>query len=427
MPKHVKPAPKYRFHKARNCAVVTIDGRNRYLGPYGSPASYEKYARLLAEWRSAAADPTGNQPPPAPGSLRVVELIDAYWHRHVEQHYVKDGRPTGEQNCIREALKPLKALYASVAAVEFGPVALKALRQTLIDAGLARTTINGRIERIKRMYRWAASEELVPIAAFQSLATVAGLRAGRSKAREPAPVMPVADAVVDATLPHLPAVVADMVRLQRLTGMRPGEVCQLRPADVDRTGDAWCYVPASHKTQHHGRERRIYIGPRAQAVLLPYLLRDAQAPCFSPIDAEAKRHDRQRAARKTRVQPSQRNRRQARPKRTIRDRYTKDTYNVAIRRACAKAAGLKRPIRPKDASNAAAMNAYHSALAEYNAKLAAVSWSANQLRHAAATEIRKRFGIEGAQVALGHSRADVTQVYAERDFGKAAAIMAEVG
>lgn len=54
-------------------------------------------------------------------------------------------------------------------------------------------------------------------------------------------------------------------------------------------------------------------------------------------------------------------------------------------------------------------------------------WAPNQLRHSAATEIRKRFGIEAAQVTLGHAAADVTQVYAERDLEKAASVMALVG
>jgi site-specific recombinase XerC len=54
-------------------------------------------------------------------------------------------------------------------------------------------------------------------------------------------------------------------------------------------------------------------------------------------------------------------------------------------------------------------------------------WSPNQLRHSAATEIRSRFGLEAAQVILGHSRADVTQVYAERDLAKAKTVVREVG
>lgn len=50
------------------------------------------------------------------------------------------------------------------------------------------------------------------------------------------------------------------------------------------------------------------------------------------------------------------------------------------------------------------------------------------LRHTAATEIRRAFGLEAAQLALGHSSAQVTDaVYAERDHGKVAEIMRQVG
>ncbi len=35
--------------------------------------------------------------------------------------------------------------------------------------------------------------------------------------------------------------------------MRPAELCILRPADIDRSGDVWVYRPSDHKTQHHGR------------------------------------------------------------------------------------------------------------------------------------------------------------------------------
>jgi site-specific recombinase XerC len=54
-------------------------------------------------------------------------------------------------------------------------------------------------------------------------------------------------------------------------------------------------------------------------------------------------------------------------------------------------------------------------------------WFPNQLRHSAATEFRRQFGLEAAQVLLGHSKADVTQVYAERDFAKAAAVARQIG
>ena len=38
-----------------------------------------------------------------------------------------------------------------------------------------------------------------------------------------------------------------------------------------------------------------------------------------------------------------------------------------------------------------------------------------------------KFGLEAAQVTLGHAKADVTQIYAERDLNKAASVMREIG
>jgi integrase len=114
------------------------------------------------------------------------------------------------------------------------------------------------------------------------LAAVAGLRRGKTSAKDRPRIKAIDDATVDATLERLPPIVGDMVRLQALTGMRPAEVCQLRPGDIDRTSDTWAYRPTSHKTQHHDRERIVYIGPKAQEILTPYLLRAADSFCFSP-------------------------------------------------------------------------------------------------------------------------------------------------
>jgi integrase len=57
--------------------------------------------------------------------------------------------------------------------------------------------------------------------------------------------------------------------MQRLTGMRPSEVVSIRTVDVESGGRVWTYTPASHKTEHHGRTRFIYLGPQAQAALRP--------------------------------------------------------------------------------------------------------------------------------------------------------------
>ncbi|WP_020476580.1 hypothetical protein [Zavarzinella formosa] len=100
--------PSYRFHKARNCAVVTINGRDHYLGEFGSPESHEEYHRLVAEFLSAKRNPVPDIDPASP--LTVTELIAAYW-RHAKGYYVKNGEPTGEAASIKLALRFVKRAY----------------------------------------------------------------------------------------------------------------------------------------------------------------------------------------------------------------------------------------------------------------------------------------------------------------------------
>jgi site-specific recombinase XerC len=54
-------------------------------------------------------------------------------------------------------------------------------------------------------------------------------------------------------------------------------------------------------------------------------------------------------------------------------------------------------------------------------------WHANQLRHNAATKVRKRYGIEAARQVLGHRSAAMTEIYAETDLARVAQIMKEIG
>jgi integrase len=180
---------------------------------------------------------------------------------------------------------------------------------------------------------------MIPPSVPQSLAMVVGLRKGKTDARETDPILPVEDAIVGASLEYMPGIPADMVRFQRLTGCRPDEVCTLKPCDLDRSEEIWMYRPAKHKTEHHGRDRTIFIGPKAQGVLLRYLARDAQTHCFRPCDSEAKRRAAASASRKTPLScgniPGSNIKR--RPKRTAGAKYTTNSYRQAIHRACDKA------------------------------------------------------------------------------------------
>ena len=250
--------PSYRRQPRPNGeddAFVEIDGRRQYLGPYDSPESREKYHRLIAEWeasgRSLLADPQ---------EITVAEVANQYlkWAR---SYYVKHGRVTTEPENAGLAIRPL---YGLTPAAKFGPRSLKAVRQVMIDQGWVRKHINRNVDRIKRMFKWAVAEEVVPPSIYEGLRAVSGLRFGRSGARDNPPVQPVAEDLIEPVKQHVSRPVAAMIEMQLLTGARPGEIVIMRPCDIDRSEGVWVYRPTEHKTEHHGYERTIYIGPKAQ-------------------------------------------------------------------------------------------------------------------------------------------------------------------
>jgi integrase len=265
----------------------------------------------------------------------------------------------------------------------------------MVTDGLSRNVVNQRVGRIVRAFKWAGSEEFVPTSVYQSLRTVDGIRRGRSAARETEPVKPVPEAFVDAVRPHVSAQVWAMIELQRLSAMRPNEVVTMRTADLDTSDSTWAYRPASHKMEHKGRGRIVFLGPRAQAILHPWFCPSLEEYLFQPREASAARRAAMRAARKTPVQPSQRDRSKPGARRRPGLRYTVATYRAAIYRAC-KAADVP-------------------------------TWSPNRLRHNAATRLRREFGLDTAQAVLGHASADVTQVYAELDHQRATEAMLRIG
>jgi len=383
-----KRPPKYSLHKPTGQARVRIDGKSHYLGKYDSPESHKRYDSLIAKWLGSTFDADLE-------SLTVARLAILFID-HAREYYRKNGKETSEVHSIQTALRPLVAKYRREKVSQFGPRKLKSVRDEMIRLKWARTGINAAVRRITRMLWWAVENELAEPSVYEGCKAVTGLRKGRSAARESAPVKPVPLADVNAVEPFLCAELWTMIQLQLVSGMRPGEVCIMRMADIDRTGDVWAYKPQSHKTEHHGRERIIFLGPKAQTLIQPYLSADRERYLFSPERAEAERNAARRENRKSPMTPSQAARKaKEKPTRTAGKYYHRQSYTKAIARAC---------------------------------ELAEVPlWSPNRLRHNAATKLRKEFGLEAARTVLGHSESDTTQCYAEFDFDTARRVIAAVG
>ncbi|QEG36351.1 tyrosine-type recombinase/integrase [Bythopirellula goksoeyrii] len=391
MPRLTHQTPKYRKHRASGQAFIELSGRRHYLGPHGTKASHREYDRILGEWLAAGRSNTYGVPA---DSITVVELIARYLS------FAKDyyGTPKrGTYNNMRLGIAPLKELYGRTLANEFGVLQFKAMRQRFIGEDLSRPYINERMRQIVAVFRWGASEGLIPAVVAQTLAIIPGLRKGRSGVREPSPVKPVDLSIVEDTLPHLSTVVAAMVKFQMHTGCRPGEVCGLRPSDVDRSGDVWEAKLTQHKTAHHGHQRTVYIGPQAQAILTPFLLRGAEDYCFDPREATEEMRAKRAEARKTPISCGNRagTKRQKNPKRQPTAKYTTQSYGKAIYRAC----------KDNDIPG----------------------WSPNQLRHSLATRVRSEFDLDAAKTLLGHQSIGITEVYAEKDRKKAIEVARMIG
>jgi integrase len=410
-------------------AVIRLNGVDHYLGQAGDwpkgrktppPSIQAEYQGLIATWLANGRSlPDREQFP----TLNDVLLAYSTW---AEIFYHRDGKEDTQLGMIRDALRVARELFGRTPASEFGPLKLEAVQHAMAGKGWSRNYVNEQVGRVRRMFRWAVSREMVPRDLYHGLEALPGLRKGAPGVRETEPVSQVPEAVVEATLPYLPKIVRPMIRVVMLTGMRPGEVCLMRACDIDMTAHVWVYRPSTHKTEHHGKTREVYVGPQAQEVIKPWLKLELQAYLFNPAEAEATRNAERRGQRKTPMTPSQARRKSKKnPKRPKRDHYDETSLRNAVYRACDKAFPppdglMRREEEPKREWQARVSEELARWRSDHR-------WHPNQLRHTAATRIRRECGIETARIQLGHTRAFTTEIYAEADRLKAMEAMARLG
>ncbi len=429
--------PAYRHKKDRNTAVVTLTDsvtkmrRDYPLGEFDTPQSRERYHQLVAHWEASGRRLPARKRDGDCG-LTINELIAAYMPDVATQ--CDDARMFH----VKNALRILRELYGSSAAQDFGPLSFQAVRNAMVSKDHAkgkwsRGYVNKVSNEICRMFRWAISQELVPVTVYQAIKTVQPLKRGQSSAPETKPVTPASDDLIEAAMPYMSRQVRAIVELQLLTGARPGELLGLRSVDIDTTGTVWTCTLVDHKTAHRGRDRVLYFGPQAQKVLEAFMgNRPTNAYLFSPADAEIERHITLHASRKTPLSCGNRPGTNVKdnPIRSPGDRYTSASYRRAITRACDQAF-----VPPPElaACEVETTRQWRTRLTpKQRAQLDELrkenQFTPYQLRHTAATRIRKAYGLEAAQLVLGHSSALVTDaVYAERDAGRVIQVIGEAG
>ncbi len=176
MPRRKSSNPAYCLQKPDR-AFVTIDGKRFYLGIFGSQESRDAYDRLIGEWIGLDRAKT----PPAPKlldrrrrdpaadevsqTITVGEVVERFI-RHGREYYAtttpEGKRPSGELGNYFDAVLPLLRLHHRTPAIDFGPMALKAVRESMIETGWCRKVVNRQINRIQAIFRWAVSCEIIP-------------------------------------------------------------------------------------------------------------------------------------------------------------------------------------------------------------------------------------------------------------------------
>lgn len=368
--------PPVIFRHKSGQARVRIRGTDHYLGEYGSARAAAAYADLLAKITS----PDQSKVAPSGGGITVAGVV-AFFLAHAEKNYSARGR---EAENHRLAVRPLTALFGLLPAGDFGPKHLKTVQQAMasgswMDAaerkkapvvGWCRNVVNRRVVRLRTLWKWAESEELVPRGSAASLATVRAVPKNAPGVRNTPRRAPTSWEDLQAVCLHCPAPVRVMLQLQWWTGMRSQDVRLFRGSRLDTSGDVWLYRPEIDKgdwrDDAEDAPRVVQLGPECQGLLISWCeqLHSVAGYLFPPS--------------RVRVQAT----------------YTAFSYSQAVRRASA-AAGVK--------------------VLPYGG------------RHAAKMRVTREMGADAARAYLGQRSIQSTAHYGDIDRRHAEDVAREMG
>jgi integrase len=378
----------------RNQCYSWHNGKRTYHGVWGTPEADENYRRFKI---AILENPIPALPMSVGDGVFVSELAAGYLDT-IENSPMHPSHISH----FRQVIGYLVETYGDLAVNEFSPKKLKVVRDQLVKAvkpcqktgktkrRFCRKMVNDYIGRIKRIFAWGVEEELVHADVYNAIRIVKNLPKRTPGTFDHPEREDVPEWVIALTLPFLAPVVAAMVVIQYLTGMRPSEVFNMRVGDIDRSrkNGLWYYTPESHKTEEQIGKKPIPLGKPEQKLIAPYLEdKKPEAAVFSPRTAMRERAAKARENRKSKLTPSQQERDAKRAEKNtskVREFYDRSSYRNTIRYAIIKGNrhGVKIP-----------------------------HWSPYLLRNSAATAIELEHGLDEAQAQLGHTTADMTKRY----------------
>ncbi|VTS04922.1 tyrosine-type recombinase/integrase [Tuwongella immobilis] len=383
-PRNNQP-PKYEHHLPTNTARVRVrdangNRRDLSLGAFGSPASQQSYQKVLATLQRCGGIWPHERGSEALQDRTVAEILLAFLE-YIQVRYADSG----ELAVYRGLIVLLREQIPDLAVADFGPKRLKAIRQVMVERGWCRKRVNRQTTRVKKIFKWATEEELIPGGIYEALRAVSELPPGTRGVKESKPREPAFEADLEAITPHLPPMVADLLRIQMLSAARPGEIRVMRPRDLDRTDPhCWIFRPSQHKNHWRGQERTIVLNAMAIQRLSPWMvgLTDDEY-VFNPTRVRRQKEEENSRLRKSKPTPKQLAQRAKNRAKPIPNRcYTRLAISQAVNRAC---------------------------------KLAGIHMEAYGLRHGAKMTLERKHGSEAARAALGQKSIETTQLYGKLD------------
>jgi len=381
--KHSQKSPRIlqvRRDGAYDC--VYVNSKKIRLGRTGTPEADDNFRKIQIQ---VLTDPTYLSPKPQ--QVTVDCLCFAYLE-YAEEH------DPGHFGSIKTAVGILIQHYAGQPVDVLDTRHFLFLQAQFVKHGVSRKYCNALMGFIRAMLKWGVLRKLVPHQVYFEAKLVPALKEGKTRAYENPEREAVPDEVVQRTLPFMSPTVSAMVQIQRMTGMRPSEICKMTAGAIDKTRDPelWYYIPR-HKTEAHIGKKPIPLGKPEQRLIEPYLVNKKPSEAvFSPRTAMQEWHTERRANRKTKITPSQMERDRKRAKnprpRQPREFYNSSSYRIAVANAIRK--GNK--VLPEDQQ--------------------IPHWFPYLIRHAAGTEAEMTAGLDKAQALLGHTSANMTKRYA---------------
>ena len=251
--------------------------------------------------------------------------------------------------------------------------------------------INDTLKWIKKILKWGVGRKIVENETLIGIENeLKLLRMGEKGAKDNIKRGRVTEDEFNKVVSVLTSVIGDMLKLVWHTGMRPYEICEMRPYDILREdSECWIYIPGrdqtpigKHKTTRYGKVKVIPLAGDCIDILSKRIDNfDSKEYIFSPQESRLEFQEAKRLNRKTPLSCGNKpgSNRKEKPKRKPGQLYTNNSFAQACKRGCRRA-GVDEFV-PYD------------------------------LRRTVATKTRASLGKEAAQTLLGHAEQSTTDIY----------------